>query len=262
MAESLELGGTDLVGLHEYTVGDDLRRLHWATSARTGTLMVREDADPAQPHVCVLLDDRQQSYAHPDDFEEAVELAAALCRVAVEAGDPLRLRTSSGRHDLTVPGSTTRHLPREGLELEWLLAEIDSGRGPHAPPVPPPGPRHRGERDRGPGRPARPGPRAGRCPRHDTVRRGPGPVLAPRACSESPRSCAPTGHRRSPGCGTDGSRERRLGIPAAGPGEPVARHRVGGPDTRAVPRGRRGAAARGVPRRPPPGGLAPGQPLE
>ncbi len=125
--ESLELGGTDLVGLHEYTVGDDLRRLHWATSARTGTLMVREDADPAQPHVCVLLDDRQQSYAHPDDFEEAVELTAALCRVAVEAGDPLRLRTSSGRHDLTVPGSTTRHLPREGLELEWLLAEIDSG---------------------------------------------------------------------------------------------------------------------------------------
>lgn len=124
--ESLELGGTDLVGLHEYTVGDDLRRLHWATSARTGTLMVREDADPAQPHVCVLLDDRTQSYAQPDDFEEAVELAAALCRAAMETGDPLRLRTSSGRHDLTVPGSTTSHLPPEALELEWLLAEIDA----------------------------------------------------------------------------------------------------------------------------------------
>ena len=59
--QRLELGGTDLVGLHEYTMGDDLRRLHWATSARTGTLMVREDADPAEPHVCVLLDDRAAS---------------------------------------------------------------------------------------------------------------------------------------------------------------------------------------------------------
>jgi len=125
--DSLELGGTDLVGLHEYAVGDDLRRLHWATSARTGTLMVREDADPAQPHVCVLLDDRQESYAGADDFEEAVELAAALCRVAVESGDPLWFGTSSGRHDVTVPGSTTRQVPREAHELELLLAEIDAG---------------------------------------------------------------------------------------------------------------------------------------
>ncbi|NYE35135.1 uncharacterized protein (DUF58 family) [Nocardioides cavernae] len=125
--ESMELGGTDLVGLHEYAVGDDLRRLHWATSARTGTLMVREDADPAQPHVHVLLDDRSESYAAADDFEEAVEVAAALCRVAVEAGDPLRFRTTSGRHDVTVPGSTTRQPLREAHELEWLLAEIDAG---------------------------------------------------------------------------------------------------------------------------------------
>lgn len=128
-AESMELGGTDLVGLHEYAVGDDLRRLHWATSARTGTLMVREDADPAQPHVHVLLDDRHESYAGEDDFEEAVELAAALCRVAVEAGDPLRFRTTSGRHDVEVPGSTTRQPLREAHELEWLLAEIDAGPG-------------------------------------------------------------------------------------------------------------------------------------
>ncbi len=126
-AESMELGGTDLVGLHEYAVGDDLRRLHWATSARTGTLMVREDADPAQPHVHVLLDDRHESYAGEDDFEEAVEVAAALCRVAVEAGDPLRFRTTSGRHDVEVPGSTTCQPPREAHELEWLLAEIDAG---------------------------------------------------------------------------------------------------------------------------------------
>ena len=63
--ERVERGGTDLVGLREYVPGDDLRRLHWATSARTGVLMVREDADPARPHLAVVLDDRAGS--HPDE---------------------------------------------------------------------------------------------------------------------------------------------------------------------------------------------------
>ncbi|GAW47808.1 MULTISPECIES: DUF58 domain-containing protein [unclassified Nocardioides] len=125
---SVEYGGTDLVGLHEYAMGDDLRRLHWATSARSGTLMVREDADPAEPHVCVLLDDRVPSYdgsTSPGElFEEAVELVAALCRAAVDRGNPLRFSSLSGRHRVVVPGSPTRHPQREARDLEWLLAEI------------------------------------------------------------------------------------------------------------------------------------------
>jgi len=123
-----DFGGTDLVGLHEYAMGDDLRRLHWATSARTGALMVREDADPSEPHVCVLLDDRVSSYygadQPADSFEEAVELAAALCRVTVERGHPLRFATLSGRHRVEVPGSPTRVARRESRELDWLFAEV------------------------------------------------------------------------------------------------------------------------------------------
>lgn len=128
--DSIEHGGTDLVGLHEYAMGDDLRRLHWATSARTGTLMVREDAEPSEPHVCVVLDDRAASYTDGDteaeQFEEAVELAAALCRVAIEAGNPLRFRTTSQRTEVVVPGSATRQPRREAQELEWLFAEIET----------------------------------------------------------------------------------------------------------------------------------------
>jgi uncharacterized protein (DUF58 family) len=125
--DSAELGGTDLVGLHEYTMGDDLRRLHWATSARTGTLMVREDADPAEPHVCVVLDDRAASYrGRADDFEEAVELAAALCRVSVEKGHPVRFRSLSGRDEIVVPGSASRLPRREARDIDWLLTEIDT----------------------------------------------------------------------------------------------------------------------------------------
>ncbi len=124
--EAHELGGTDLVGLHEYAMGDDLRRLHWATSARTGTLMVREDAEPSQAHLCVLLDDRASAYLGDDAlFEEAVEVAAALCRAGVEIGLPVRLHTVSDRREVRVPGSVSRRALHEHRDLDWLLAEID-----------------------------------------------------------------------------------------------------------------------------------------
>lgn len=104
--ESAEHGGTDLVGLHEYVPGDDLRRLHWATSARTGQLMVRDDADPATPHLTVVLDDVAAHYAdHGDtetDFEGAVEIAFALCRTAAAQRQPVHLVTVSGAVDVAV----------------------------------------------------------------------------------------------------------------------------------------------------------------
>jgi uncharacterized protein (DUF58 family) len=98
--ERVERGGTDLVGLREYVPGDDLRRLHWATSARTGVLMVREDADPARPHLAVLLDDRAGSHPDEDGFEDAVETAASLLTAAVAGGHPVRLMSASGGVDL------------------------------------------------------------------------------------------------------------------------------------------------------------------
>ncbi len=124
--EAHELGGTDLVGLHEYSMGDDLRRLHWATSARTGTLMVREDAEPSEAHVCVLLDDRAASYLGDEYlFEEAVEFAAALCRQGVEKGSAVRLHTLSNRYEVRVPASVSGQPRREHQDLDWILAEID-----------------------------------------------------------------------------------------------------------------------------------------
>lgn len=120
--ERVEQGGTDLVGLHEYVPGDDLRRLHWGSSARTGTLMVREDADPALPHVLVLLDDRAGSYgADPDAFEEAVDFAAGVVGRALGDGRHVRLQTLSGSVDVDSParpaGLTAAVDPRVGHSL-------------------------------------------------------------------------------------------------------------------------------------------------
>lgn len=119
--ERVEHGGTDLVGIREYVPGDDLRRLHWATSARVGTLMVREDADPSQPHLTVLLDDAAASYA-ADGFEEAVDVAASLVAAAAASGSPVRLVTTSGGADHDVPAGPPGSGTAEILAGEVLVA--------------------------------------------------------------------------------------------------------------------------------------------
>ncbi len=131
--ERVEHGGTNLVGLREYVPGDDLRRLHWATSARTGTLMVREDADPARAHLVVLLDDRASS--HPDgEIEDAVEVAASLASAAYQAGHPVRLLTISGRLDLTEPGAVDGVPPGPARGLVSRLADLEADGSDRTPP--------------------------------------------------------------------------------------------------------------------------------
>jgi uncharacterized protein (DUF58 family) len=76
--------------LREYTSGDDLRYIHWRSSARTGTLMVRENIDSSLPTTMVLLDTDRESYAAAAAFEEAVEVAASAMVDALRAGFPAR----------------------------------------------------------------------------------------------------------------------------------------------------------------------------
>ena len=128
--ESVEHGGTDLVGLHEYIPGDDLRRLHWATSARTGLLMIRDDADPSTPHLTIILDDQAEHYADhaltDTDFEDAVEVAFGLARAAIEQGHPMHLLSTSGAID--VPVSERIGAAETDARLVYgALAEVQAG---------------------------------------------------------------------------------------------------------------------------------------
>jgi uncharacterized protein (DUF58 family) len=127
--ERVEHGGTDLVGLREYLPGDDLRRLHWATSARTGTLMVREDADPSEAHLTLLLDDRADSYAE-GDMEDAVEVVASLAVAAIDSHHGVRLRTTSGQIDVSVDATRDGGGAPPRRELVRPLAEVVARTGP------------------------------------------------------------------------------------------------------------------------------------
>jgi uncharacterized protein (DUF58 family) len=68
--------------LREYVVGDELRHVHWRTTARVGELMVREHMDTSLPRLVVLLDDRRASYPDGEMFESACEAAASIVLAA------------------------------------------------------------------------------------------------------------------------------------------------------------------------------------
>ncbi len=82
--------------LREYQPGDDLRLIHWRSSARLDTLMVRHNIDVSLPQTTVLLVTDPASYPDAELFEEAVEIAASAVIPPATAGLPVRLWTSDG----------------------------------------------------------------------------------------------------------------------------------------------------------------------
>jgi uncharacterized protein (DUF58 family) len=84
--------------VREYVVGDDLRLVHWRSTARTGQLVVKHNVDTSQPYTVVLFDQRQSRYPTDDveAFEAAVDVAASV--VVASAGDkaPIELRLTDG----------------------------------------------------------------------------------------------------------------------------------------------------------------------
>ncbi|WP_371678919.1 DUF58 domain-containing protein [Streptomyces sp. NBC_01276] len=101
---SLALSGDDDVIPRTYRRGDDLRRVHWRSTARYGELMVRREETPQRSKATVLLDTRGGAYegAGPDSaFEWAVSAAASTVLHVLEQGFSVRLLTDTGD---SVPG--------------------------------------------------------------------------------------------------------------------------------------------------------------
>ena len=87
--------GMDFFGLREYEMGDDLRRVHWRSTARTGELMLRQDEMPWESRSTILLDTRPATHTG-ESFERAVEVAASLVTASAGAGADLRFLTTGG----------------------------------------------------------------------------------------------------------------------------------------------------------------------
>jgi uncharacterized protein (DUF58 family) len=84
--EHARRGGEDFYTLREYQRGDDLRRVHWPSSARTDKLMIRQLETPWQSRALVLLDVRSRVYESDEAFETAVSGAASVVTHLVKSG--------------------------------------------------------------------------------------------------------------------------------------------------------------------------------
>ena len=90
--------------LREYVQGDDLRLIHWKSTARTGQLMVRHNVDTSQPYTVVVLDVRPS--VHSDaTFETALDVAASVAVASSVGQAPVQLRGTDG---VTVGGPRHR----------------------------------------------------------------------------------------------------------------------------------------------------------
>jgi Protein of unknown function DUF58 len=75
--------------LREYVPGDELRHVHWRSSAKAmgvagqTQLLVREYLDTRRSHAAVVVDDLADSWADPEDFETAMSVAASLAVRAI-----------------------------------------------------------------------------------------------------------------------------------------------------------------------------------
>ena len=64
--------------LRPYAPGDDMKRVHWLSTARAGTLMVRQYEPTLRTRTELILDGQAASYRNADEFELAVEIYASL----------------------------------------------------------------------------------------------------------------------------------------------------------------------------------------
>lgn len=101
---SLGRTGEDFYALRPYVVGDDLRRIHWPSSARHDELLVRQNELPWQGRTTILLDVRKAAHSG-DSLEVAVSAAASIVAATARRHDLIRLMTTNGSDSDFAPGS-------------------------------------------------------------------------------------------------------------------------------------------------------------
>ncbi len=135
--------GQDDVLVREYHQGDDVRRIHWRSTARFGELMVRREEQAWDPSASLLLDSRAAAHAGPgmdNSLEWAISAAASIASHFLEGGfgveiyeadGPLHIAGSMGQHSSTsrelVLSRLTDLRPRSTTTLHYAVesATID-----------------------------------------------------------------------------------------------------------------------------------------
>jgi uncharacterized protein (DUF58 family) len=132
-ADKVEHGSLTFHSLREYVIGDELRHVHWRTSARIGQLMVKEHVDTSLPTVVVAIDDRPESWTDGGDFEAACEAAYSVLTACFRAEYHAALVTASGQAitgaGRDAYGDVLAELQPEAADsLDAYIARLTTGR--------------------------------------------------------------------------------------------------------------------------------------
>ncbi len=119
-SESSPKGDVTFHALRESVYGDDYRHIHWRSSARLGTLMVRQYVDNRQPQTTVVIDPAVSSHVN-GDYEIGIEVAASIGLSAIRANHPVVLFHGEELIAGTPLGSTT-----EGILDALSLVQPDN----------------------------------------------------------------------------------------------------------------------------------------
>ena len=123
-SHSIGAHGADDASTREYRVGDDLRKIHWRSTARAGVPMVRMEERPWQGRTTLLVDLRARAHASGSDdgdadprqvesLEWAISAAASIGSHLILAGRELTLvddQSGNERMHFENPVAFTSHL--------------------------------------------------------------------------------------------------------------------------------------------------------
>ena len=137
--------GEDFYTLREYVEGDDLRKIHWPSTAKRAKPMIRQEEMPWHTRATILLDDRldlRDGFDDSSSFERCVEAAASLADLYHRSGYSFRVvgainsgvpQSRGGQHfhrclDMLAVITTQRN--GDGMEHDRMLirlAQLEGG---------------------------------------------------------------------------------------------------------------------------------------
>ncbi len=131
-SRSAAAGDSDDTTVRSYRRGDDVRRVHWRSSARAGELMVRNEEQSLRPTTTVVLDTRRAAHrgnGAASSFETAVRVTASVLTHLHLRGNDVHLVLGQTSFDVTAHGPEALETALERLALlapdsstwEWEL---------------------------------------------------------------------------------------------------------------------------------------------
>lgn len=127
-------GGEDFYTLREYQTGDDLRRVHWPSTAKRDELMIRQLETPWQSQALVFFDPRGSSYDSTEAFEKAVSGTASVVRHLLSSGFDADLWTGGALISSAEPGSYAKSMealagvqPTDGVDVRAAALRLQKG---------------------------------------------------------------------------------------------------------------------------------------